>query len=63
LEEAGFSDLSKLANTTVEELTKIKGIGKTSAEKIIEGAKTLVGQGKFPTPQAEPKKEPDRTQI
>ncbi|MCM8784279.1 MAG: transcription termination factor NusA [Candidatus Omnitrophica bacterium] len=42
LEEAGFTELSQLANSTVEELTKIKGIGKTTAQKIIEGAKDLL---------------------
>lgn len=45
LVEAGFTDLTKLANTTVEELTKIKGIGKTSAQKIIEGARALIEKG------------------
>ncbi|MGE4357451.1 MAG: transcription termination factor NusA [Candidatus Omnitrophota bacterium] len=44
LEEAGFTELTQLANATVEDLTKIKGIGKVSAQKIIEGAKALLNQ-------------------
>lgn len=51
LEEAGFTDLAKLATSTVEELTKIKGIGKASARKIIEGAKTLGDKVKLPLPR------------
>lgn len=42
LEETGITDLKQLADTTVEELTKIKGIGKTTAQKIIEGARAIL---------------------
>jgi len=47
LEEAGLTDLKQLANSTPEELTKIKGIGKTTAQKIIEGARALLGEDKL----------------
>jgi N utilization substance protein A len=39
LKEAGISTLSDLLNAKLEDLTKIKGIGKKKAEKLIEAAK------------------------
>jgi N utilization substance protein A len=44
LEQAGFTDLGKIASSAVEDLTRIEGIGKKSAEKIIAGAKVLLGK-------------------
>ncbi len=46
LEEAGLTDLNKLASSSVEELTEIKGVGEKLAAKIIEGAKDLGGRNK-----------------
>ncbi|MCM8765567.1 MAG: transcription termination factor NusA [Candidatus Omnitrophica bacterium] len=45
LEAAGITEISQLANFNLEELMKIKGIGKTTAEKIIAGAKELLEKG------------------
>jgi peptidylprolyl isomerase len=42
LKEAGIDSVEKLANSKIEDLMEIKGIGKTSAEKIIENAKELI---------------------
>lgn len=39
LEEAKFKTIESLASASIEELTKIKGIGKKTAEKISKGAK------------------------
>ena len=40
--EAGFDAVSKLASSNAEELTKLEGIGKKTAEKIIVSAKELL---------------------
>jgi len=45
LKEAGIDSVEKLANSKVEELTELKGIGKATAEKMIESAKELIDQG------------------
>ncbi|MFX0058534.1 MAG: helix-hairpin-helix domain-containing protein [Candidatus Hodarchaeota archaeon] len=42
LKDAGIDSVEKLANAEVEDLLKIKGIGKASAEKFINGAKELI---------------------
>ena len=42
LKEAGIDSVQKLANSKVEDLVEIKGIGKTSAQKLIENAKELL---------------------
>ncbi|MFX1452556.1 MAG: helix-hairpin-helix domain-containing protein, partial [Promethearchaeota archaeon] len=42
LKDAGIDSVEMLANADVEELLKIKGIGKASAEKFINGAKELI---------------------
>ncbi|MFX1590057.1 MAG: helix-hairpin-helix domain-containing protein [Promethearchaeota archaeon] len=42
LKEAGIDSVEKLANTKIEDLLEIKGIGKTSAQKFIENAKSLL---------------------
>jgi N utilization substance protein A len=39
LQKAGFDDLAKLSSASVDELTKIKGIGKKTAEKILKQIK------------------------
>lgn len=44
LRKAGFKDASQLALAKVEELTPIKGIGPTSAKKLIESAKELLNK-------------------
>ena len=41
LEEAGLDSIEKIAASSVEELTKIKGIGEKTAEKILKSAKGL----------------------
>jgi predicted flap endonuclease-1-like 5' DNA nuclease len=38
LAEAGYDTKAKIAATTAADLTKIKGIGKVTAQKIIDGA-------------------------
>jgi DNA-directed RNA polymerase alpha subunit len=42
LREAGIDTVEKLANTNAEKLIDIKGIGKASAQKIINSAKELL---------------------
>ena len=42
LKEAGIDSVEKLANSKLEDLTELKGIGKATAEKIIESAKELL---------------------
>lgn len=42
LKEAGIDSVEKLANADVNELISLKGIGKASAEKFIESARTLL---------------------
>jgi peptidylprolyl isomerase len=42
LKEAGIDSVEKLANADVNELISLKGIGKTSAEKFIENARSLL---------------------
>jgi FKBP-type peptidyl-prolyl cis-trans isomerase 2 len=44
LKEAGIDSVEKLANSKLEDLTELKGIGKATAEKIIENAKSLLQQ-------------------
>jgi len=42
LKEAGIDSVEKLANSKIEDLINVKGIGKTSAQKIIDSAKELI---------------------
>ncbi|MHA1291829.1 MAG: helix-hairpin-helix domain-containing protein [Promethearchaeota archaeon] len=42
LKEGGIDTVEKLARAKINELTEIKGIGKTTAEKLIENAKDLL---------------------
>ena len=42
LREAGIKTAEKLAKTSIDDLVKIKGIGATTASKLIENAKTLL---------------------
>lgn len=42
LVEAGFDTMEKVANASIEDLVKFKGIGKKSAEKMIASAKKCV---------------------
>ncbi len=41
LKGANFTTIASIASATVEHLSKINGIGQATAEKIIEGAKTM----------------------
>ncbi len=41
LKEAGFKNIEDVANTNIENLTKVKGIGEKKAQKLIEEAKKL----------------------
>ena len=45
LKEAGIDSVEKLANSKLEELTELKGIGKATAEKMIANAEELIQQG------------------
>ena len=42
LKDAGIDSVEKLANAKIEDLLEIKGIGKTSAQKYIDNAKSLI---------------------
>ena len=44
LKEAGIDTVEKLANSKLEDLTELKGIGKATAEKMIDNAKELIQQ-------------------
>ncbi|MBU4310529.1 transcription termination factor NusA [bacterium] len=44
LEEAGFKNVVDIAQSKIEDLTKVKGIGKNTAEKILKAAKDLIGE-------------------
>jgi len=44
--EAGIDSVEKLANSSVEDLTQLKGIGKATAEKFVSNAKELLGEPK-----------------
>ncbi|MFX1429308.1 MAG: helix-hairpin-helix domain-containing protein, partial [Promethearchaeota archaeon] len=46
LKEAGIDSVEKLANSKVEDLIDLKGIGKATAEKMVESAKELLGSAK-----------------
>ena len=46
LEEAGFKNVVDITQSKIEDLTKVKGIGKKSAEKILKAAKDLIGETK-----------------
>lgn len=42
LEAAGFSDITKIAESSVEELTAVKGVGEKKAQKVIASAKRII---------------------
>ncbi|MFW9943055.1 MAG: helix-hairpin-helix domain-containing protein, partial [Candidatus Thorarchaeota archaeon] len=44
LKEAGIDSVEKLANANIDELTTLKGIGKATAEKLVENAKNLLDE-------------------
>ncbi|KKK40182.1 MAG: putative FKBP-type peptidyl-prolyl cis-trans isomerase [Candidatus Lokiarchaeum sp. GC14_75] len=44
LKEAGIDTVEKLANAKADDLTSLKGIGKATAAKIIENAKTILNE-------------------
>ncbi|MFX1391468.1 MAG: helix-hairpin-helix domain-containing protein [Promethearchaeota archaeon] len=46
LKDAGIDSVEKLAKSKVEDLTNLKGIGKTTAEKMVENAKELLENSK-----------------
>ncbi len=49
LKEAGINSVEKLADSKVEDLIELKGIGKAIAEKIIDNAKTMIEENSKPT--------------
>ena len=55
LTDCGFNTIEKIVVATVEELSQLPGIGETTAEKIIAGAKELLK----PKPKPKPKKKPE----
>jgi FKBP-type peptidyl-prolyl cis-trans isomerase SlyD len=46
LKEAGIDSVEKLANSNVEDLSELKGIGKKSGQKYIDSAMDLIGKKK-----------------
>ena len=44
LKEAGIDSVEKLANANIDKLTTLKGIGKATAEKLVENAKSLLNE-------------------
>ncbi|MFX0023139.1 MAG: helix-hairpin-helix domain-containing protein [Candidatus Hermodarchaeota archaeon] len=52
LKEAGIDSVEKLANSKVEDLVELKGIGKATAEKMVENAKELLGSPKVESEEA-----------
>ncbi len=44
LKEAAIDSVEKLANASIDKLTALKGIGKATAEKIVENAKNLLNE-------------------
>ena len=44
LKEAGIDSVEKLASSKLEDLTELKGIGKATAEKIVENARSLLNE-------------------
>lgn len=46
LEEAGFKNVVDIAQSKIEDLTKVKGIGEKTALKILKAAKELIGETK-----------------
>ena len=70
LKGAGFDTVARVARATVEELTKMKGVGEKTATKLIEGAKELLAklESELPVqnleePTAEPPAEPPSTEA
>jgi len=57
LKEAGLDSVEKLAAANLDELTALKGIGKKTAEKIIENAKELLETGTDSETQASKEEE------
>ncbi|MFX1310214.1 MAG: helix-hairpin-helix domain-containing protein [Promethearchaeota archaeon] len=63
LKEAGIDSVDKLANSKIEELIELKGIGKATAEKIIDNAKNLLKSPKSDSAETLDKKELDITEA
>ncbi|MFX1243202.1 MAG: helix-hairpin-helix domain-containing protein [Promethearchaeota archaeon] len=59
LKEAGIDSVEKLANSKIEDLTNLKGIGKATAEKMVENAKELLGSSEVESEEVIDKKEPE----
>ncbi|MCE7748044.1 MAG: hypothetical protein GPJ51_06585 [Candidatus Heimdallarchaeota archaeon] len=49
LEDCGYNTIEKLAKATSDELSQLPGIGKSTAEKIVESAKEFKPTAKVPT--------------
>jgi len=56
LVDCGFNTLEKLAKATVDELSQLPGIGKSTAEKMILNANNTLASAKKPAPKASAKK-------
>jgi peptidylprolyl isomerase len=56
LREAGIDTVEKLASADIESLTHIKGVGKTTAQKLITNAKDLIGGSQVAPQETEVKK-------
>jgi len=63
LREAGIDSVEKLASLKVEDLLKVKGIGKSTASKYIEVANDLLGETKKEEKEVPEKKEEKKKEI
>lgn len=59
LEKAGINSIEELANSGIDDLTEIEGIGKASAKKFIENAKSLLEE----KPEKEEKEEEEKIEA
>ncbi|MBI1976073.1 MAG: transcription termination/antitermination protein NusA [Candidatus Omnitrophica bacterium] len=53
LEAAGYLKVGQIAEATVDQLTKVKGVGQKSAEKLIQSAQAVLKEVSSPRKQAE----------
>ena len=64
LKASGIDSVEKLAQLSIEELTEVEGIGKSSAKKYINGAKILLDSKKIQSSSvAEEKKEKEEEKL
>ncbi|MEE9409642.1 MAG: helix-hairpin-helix domain-containing protein [Candidatus Heimdallarchaeota archaeon] len=62
LEDCGFNTIEKITKSNAEELSQLPGIGKVTAEKIIDGAKEIQ-KAAVPAKKAPAKKAPAKAPI